>query len=247
MSFEYFVSCSRELPSGHFGYPPKIFYQSYAEYFYSKDYRIDKYQYDRLGHDEYFHAEEQNCLLPGKVAIYKNSGGDGGFSLFPIDPHENLSDYGPEFAKHFRYAYNYMITRGDMAEYLRTYLLPEDKIDLLYLGLGANSPEETESTFELLPSTDSNDLFEYLTGIKKQIRIQVKDSGKNAAMPMEVSVRTQHVVHITPLKAPLTRNEIVPISYFESLHSSELACVICHHEKPYGPHCSWKIKPCYPE
>jgi len=212
MSFFNYLSCSRALPEGVFGFPEKAVYDSYSDYYHSEDYRIHKGTRDRHGTEAYAYFEKLNCEMPCKVIVYKDGHDRCSVCPRPI----KLDDCSEEFRKLFRFPYNYAFDDTLEWEYLRTHLLPGDQADFLQLWEGHGEEGYPDIVHREL---DLNDPATYPSDGDWLFRMN-----------------TNMIMHITPLHTPLETPAIFPSDKRDALRFREPALILClNNDSEYGP------------
>ena len=149
LSYIDYLACSRELPTGLFGLPPKAVYNSYIAYRNSFDFIVPRNV--ATGMPMELKSEDRKELerLKGNVVVYEAARDARGLSLEPYSPvvtrrgEEAFETSRKAMAKHFTlpFLYNLVADSEDtLTEYLCKYLEPGDQAEVYSCWAG----EETQ-------------------------------------------------------------------------------------------------------
>lgn len=230
MSFFSYISSSVELPTGSFTAPPKLVYDSYADYYRSPDYIPRKEVLEKHGSEAYTRFEAQNCALPGKVVIDIPPYIFRGAHVEPLC----FERRDPEMQTLFRYPYNYTIDGNAEMAYLRSCLPPDAKADYLFIFEGHGTQgyaNHIHRTLKLEEASDEQEAF-------KQIH------PAHYARDM-VPFPDHAIVELVPLAEPLTEPELLPRENSPQILEEETLCIIRPRNKYNGTMWRWRITP-YP-
>ncbi len=139
MSYFDYLACSRELPTGLFGVPPKAIYNSYMAYRNSIDFVAPRNPMTNQLTDMNSEHQKKTEQLKGKVIVYETVSDTQGVRLEPYEP--IITHRGGEvfetgrkvMAKHFMlpHLYNlYVSSEKTLMEFLCKYLQPGDQAEV---------------------------------------------------------------------------------------------------------------------
>jgi hypothetical protein len=139
MSYFDYLACNRELPTGHFGLPPKAIYNSYMAYRDSKDFTVPRNFLTGELADLNSEGMKKLERLKGKIVVYETARDARLLILEPYTPivtHRGDEVFEPSrkvMAKHFTlpHLYNlYVSSKETLIEYLCKYLQPGDQAEV---------------------------------------------------------------------------------------------------------------------
>ena len=152
MSYFDYLACSRELPTGLFGQPPKAIYNSYMDYKNSSDFVVPRNPFTNEPEDMNSESQKELEQIKGNVVVYETFSDFHSMSLEPYEPivtrrgsdiFETSMDV---MAKHFTLPYLYNLDMGSekmLSDYLCKYLQPGDQAEVYTCWAG-----EEEETFK---------------------------------------------------------------------------------------------------
>ena len=133
MSYITYLACSRELPCGHFGTPPKAIYESYADYCASEDYFIPHGHKGPIPAFEIERRKERYCRAKGEVVVYERPEDIRHFLIEPLPEHFRFDENDIELKRvksHFTLPFIYVIYDCPL-DYLCKYLKPSDQVQYM--------------------------------------------------------------------------------------------------------------------
>lgn len=199
MSYFDYLACNRELPTGHFGLPPKAIYNSYMAYRNSIDFVMPR----NILTGKPIEIDDEKRIkmerIKGKVIVYKTARDALSLTLEPYSPiitrrGDKMFEPSREvMAKHFTlpYLYNLFVDSEEiLTEYLCKYLEPGDQAEVYTCWAGDETIKRR--------------------GKERIVDLEDVVCGRYAPDQTQVSPGTNFTRYLAP-SAPQEQNWIVPV------------------------------------